>query len=99
MNSDEVGICIENNKIQELNYNYDQKWCQIAYLNKWDKQLFLKITYNNCWIEKLFGFEIFNKMIKKVTVFKQVIIEKMKLIELDTFKDLKKIKEKWQDFI
>jgi len=92
MAQDEVG-CIIDKKNMLINMMYDlpDKWAQIAVF----KNVELKLLKELCWDKKnytKFGFEIINRIIEKGGVFECVQGDDIKVIDLDTSKDIQRAK-------
>ena len=93
MGEDEVGCIVnEKNVLANLMYDLPSKWGQISlFLGKE-----LELLKQLCWNEKnstKFGFEIINQIINKGGVFKCVYNSEMKIIDIDSSKDIQRAKE------
>jgi len=83
----EVGIVSDNNIATNLSYGLKQKWCQIAYFTGVELQFLKEIIHYNT--DKLFIFEIINKVINMGGIFHCYEPENMRIVEIDSIKDLK----------
>ena len=85
---EEVG-CIKdsNNNITNMMYDLDHKWNQITYLQGKELSLFKKVCQNRKH-NKLFGFEVMNKVIDLGGKIKCIQDKDIKVIDIDTSKDL-----------
>jgi choline kinase len=96
MKKDEVGCVIQNNKIVQMFYDLPNKWGQIAYLTGNELESFKKLTLNKYEEEsssrRLFGFEMFNKIIDEGGEFQAMIPKRAKAIDIDLSKDLQAAK-------
>lgn len=88
----EVGCIIdENNMLTNMMYDLPDKWAQIAVF----KNLELKLLKELCWDKKnytKFGFEIINRIIEKRGAFECVQRDDIRVIDLDTSKDIQRAK-------
>lgn len=89
MNSSEVGIIIDGDNVVHLDYGLKTKWCHSVLLTGKELALFKTITSQQDK-RKLSGHEILNLIIEKGGEFKAFEPKKMKLIEVDSNKDLEK---------
>lgn len=88
MKKTEVGCILNGNYVEEMFFNYENKWAQILYLTNKELKLFQELSWNPQY-ERAYGFEIINKVIQhngKIKTFKP---KKSKIIDVDTVKDLK----------
>ena len=93
MKDSEVG-CIENSrgKIENLMYDLENKWGQITFLKGRELHLFKNI----CWNpdnSNMFGFEAINTLISKGGSLRACNHDKIKIVDIDTSKDLEKVKD------
>ena len=90
---EEVG-CIINEKgnLEHMMYDLPCKWSQIAYFQG-DELEYLKEVVWNRNNAKLFGFEIINRIIEKGGRFKCDYIEDIKIVDVDTSKDIQRARE------
>lgn len=93
MNDSEIG-CTFNNEgfIENLMWDLEYKWGQISFF----KGRELKMLKDICWNPdnyNLFGFEAINQIINRGGKFLKSYNEKMKIIDIDTSKDLEKVGE------
>tara|TARA_R110000751_G_scaffold214454_1_gene317923 strand:- start:1214 stop:1933 length:720 start_codon:yes stop_codon:yes gene_type:complete len=93
MGDGEVG-CIINNKgyLENLMYDLPMKWCQIAYFQGKELEELRNIACQRK-NKKLFTFEIINKIIDEGGMFKCIDDPSVKVIDVDTSKDIKRAKE------
>ena len=77
----------ENQYAEQLLYDLPNKWVQIAFFTKKELSL-LKTTVWNREKDKLFGFEAINEIINKNGRIKTLIPKNMKIIDIDSSKDL-----------
>ncbi len=87
MNSTEIGVTIEQNKICHFAYSLVPKWGQVLYIAHKDKLLFKSLVCdrNN---ERLYGFEILNQMLDNGTPLEQRSHASMIIMDIDEIKDL-----------
>ena len=87
---EEVG-CIINGKgyLEHMMYDLPYKWSQISYFQGKELDYLKQIVWNRD-NSRLFGFEIINKIIEKGGRFKCEYIESIKIIDVDTSKDIQK---------
>ena len=93
MGDGEVG-CIINKKgyLENLMYDLPVKWCQIAYFQGKELEELRNIACQRK-NKKLFTFEIINKIIDNGGSFKCLDDPSVKVIDVDTSKDIKRAKE------
>ena len=86
--NEEVGCVIDDkNNITNMMYDLKDKWNQILYLQ--DKELlFFKEICQDRKNKKLFGFEVLNKVLDLGGKIKCVRNKEIKVIDIDTSKDL-----------
>lgn len=87
MHSEEVGITIQDGRAEILMYDLNPKWAQIGFFTG----LELKLLKQFCWNPdkyNLFGFEAINEGILKKGKFKAVGPEGIKIVDVDSVKDL-----------
>ena len=93
MSDEEVGSVIdENNRVSNLMYVLPIKWSQISIFMGKE----LKLLKQLAWDEKnqtKFGFEIINEIIDQGGVFKCIKNKDIKIVDIDSSKDIKKAKE------
>jgi hypothetical protein len=93
MSDSEVG-CIVNSRgnLENMMYDLPKKWSQIAYFQ--DKELeMLRSIVCNRKNRKMFMFEIINKIIEEGGLFKCVEDPSIRIVDVDTSKDIKKAKD------
>ena len=94
MGVDEVGCIIDESDqtLTNLMYDLPDKWGQISvFVNKE-----LELLKQLCWDEKnntKFGFEIINQILEKGGKFKCVQNSKIKIVDIDSSKDIPRAKE------
>jgi choline kinase len=90
LNTDTVGIIYNDNKVLSLAYDIPNKWGQIVSLQNKELFLFEQMVMNSDY-SNLYGYEILNKVIEKGG---NIVAEEptgMKIVEIDTPKDIEKI--------
>lgn len=96
INDREVGVVVSENKATNLSYGIKLKtrWCQIAYIQGEEyqilKHIFLKNKSN---IKNRVSFEIINQIIDLGGNFHCYEPENMKILEIDSIKDIKNVKD------
>ena len=90
---EEVG-CIINQKgnLEHMMYDLPQKWSQIAYFQGNELNYLKQIVWNRN-NNKLFGFEIINKIIEKGGQFECKHVENVQVVDVDTSKDIQKARK------
>ena len=93
MDDGEVG-CIVNSRgnLEHLMYDLPTKWCQIVYLQGKELSEMKKIVWSRR-NKKMFTFEVINKIIERGGIFKCIEDPSVRVIDVDTSKDIKKAKE------
>ena len=93
MGEEEVG-CIINHKgnLEHMMYDLPQKWSQIAYFEGKELDYLKQIVWNRN-NNRLFGFEIINKIIEKGGRFECKYVEDIKIVDVDTSKDIQKARK------
>jgi choline kinase len=84
---DKVGVNVIDSYAAHFAYGFQKKWAQIAYITNGEFPIF----YNMCCDKdrkRVFIFEIFNNMIDKGAKLKCFEPKTMKVIEIDSFKDI-----------
>jgi len=87
MSDKEVGVVCDNGIATNLSYGLKQKWCQIAYFTGLELEILKEITLYN--VDRFFTFEIINKIINMGGIFHCYEPENMRIVEIDSVKDLK----------
>lgn len=82
---DEVGVHAINNEVVCLDYGLPNKWGHIAFLNLNERLAFEKYAIEN---DKLFTFEIFNKIINNGGKFTVSSNPEILIAEIDSSKDI-----------
>lgn len=86
--NEEVGCIIDNeNNITNMMYDLKDKWNQMIYLQGKELALFKEICQDRK-NKKLFGFEVVNKVLDLGGQIKCVRNKQIKVIDIDTSKDL-----------
>jgi choline kinase len=93
MSEEEVG-CIVNKEgyLESIMYDLPDKWAQIGVFRSKE----LKILQKLCWDKKnykKFGFEIINSIIEKGGSFKCVQGDDIRVVDIDSSKDIKRAVE------
>ena len=92
MGNDEVGCVTSNGDLCNLMYDLPKKWGQISIFIGKELALLKQL----CWDEKnhrKFGFEIINEIIKQGGKFKCIENDQIKIIDIDSSKDIQRAKE------
>tara|TARA_R110000824_G_scaffold282601_5_gene470876 strand:- start:5273 stop:5962 length:690 start_codon:yes stop_codon:yes gene_type:complete len=93
MGEEEVGCVIDDeNILANMMYDLPNKWGQISLFIGKELELLKQL----CWNEKnstKFGFEIINQIINRGGVFKCVYNSAIKIVDIDSSKDIQKAKE------
>jgi choline kinase len=90
---EEVG-CVINDKgnLEHMMYDLPHKWAQISYFQGKELSYLKEVVWNRN-NNKLFGFEIINQVIEKGGQFRCDYIEDIKIVDVDTSKDIQKARE------
>jgi len=87
---EEVGCIInEEGNLENMMYDLPHKWSQIAYFQGEELDYLKEVVWDRT-NNKLFGFEIINKIIEKGGRFKCDYIEDIKIVDVDTSKDIQR---------
>ena len=92
MGNEEVGCITNNDDLCNLMYDLPKKWGQISIFVGKELSLLKQL----CWDEKnyrKFGFEIINEIIKQGGNFKCIENDQIKIIDIDSSRDIKRAKE------
>lgn len=93
MSDNEVGCNINDKKYLEyMMFDLPNKWGHIIYLTSKELSLFKKIIWGK-QTDKKFCFEIINEVINQGGKFKCIQDKNIKVIDIDTSKDLQKAQE------
>ena len=93
MEESEVGCNISNkDNLEYMMFDLSNKWGHILYLTGKELRLFKKLIYNKQH-DKKFCFEIINEVINQGGKFKCIIHDDIRIIDIDTSKDLQKAQE------
>ena len=93
MSDNEVGCNInQKNYLEYMMFDLPNKWGHIIYLTSRELTLFKKIIWNK-QTDKKFCFEIINEVINQGGKFKCIVDEQIKVMDIDTSKDLQKAQE------
>ena len=90
---EEVG-CVVNQKgnLENMMYDLPDKWSQIAYFQDAELDYLKQIVWNKN-NSRLFGFEVINKIIEKGGKFKCEYAKDIKIVDVDTSKDIQKARQ------
>lgn len=91
MKDSQIGCNIDRDNIELLLYGLENKWAQIIYLTNKELKLFKHIAWNRN-NEKKFGFEIINEVIDSGGRFTAIKNTLAKVFDIDSGKDLEKVK-------
>jgi len=90
---EEVGCIInEEGNLGHMMYDLPRKWSQIAYFQGKELEYLKEIVWNRN-NSKLFGFEIINKVIEKGGRLRCDYAEDIKIVDVDTSKDIQKARQ------
>jgi choline kinase len=93
MSDNEVGCNInEKGYLEYMMFDLPNKWGHIVYLTAKELLLFKKLTWNK-QSDKKFCFEIINEIINQGGKFKCLVNKNIKIMDIDTSKDLQKAQE------
>lgn len=93
MDETEVGCTInEKGYVENLLYDLPKKWAQIAFFKNKELKKLKEIAWDNN-NSHLYGFEAINKIINDGGKFITSTSDKLKIIDIDTSKDIDKIKD------
>jgi choline kinase len=93
LSSDSVGCTYDDNLVvEQLLYDLPNKWAQIMFVANRELALLKTVAWDRDK-DKLFGFEAVNEIIKKNGRFLAQSPKNMKIIDIDSSKDLVYIKE------
>ena len=90
MKSEEVGVMHYGNQVTNLSYALDDKWCQIAFLSDKELKLFEAIAGRE-ESARWFGYEVLNKVIDAGGSLVPHIPSGLRIFEIDSPKDIKKV--------
>lgn len=90
MDKDEVGSVIVNNKVQNMMYDLPNKWAHILYITG-NELSALRMLCKNTNYHNHFGFELINQIISEGGSFSSYSPKRMKIIDIDTSKDLEQV--------
>ncbi len=92
MKKEEVGCIVQSNMLENMMYGLDIKWAQIAYFTGFELELLKKFAtdknYNMCY-----GFEIINQILGLGGKFAVYSNPRMKIMDIDSSRDLNRIEE------
>lgn len=89
LDEEEVGVTVVDGRITQFAYDLDTKWAQIVCLTGRELELFKREAWNREH-SRWFGFEGLNAVIEKGGNIRAVEPKGMKLVEIDTSKDIEK---------
>ena len=93
MEESEVGCNISNkDNLEYMMFDLNNKWGHVLYLTGKELRLFKKLIYNK-QNDKKFCFEIINEVMNQGGKFKCIMNDNIKIIDIDTSKDLQKAQE------
>ena len=93
MGESEVGCNINNSGyLEHMMFDLKNKWGHILYLTNKELRIFKKIIWNK-QNEKKFCFEIINEVLSQNGKFKCIINKDIRVMDIDTSKDLNKAQE------
>lgn len=93
LNSDSVGCTYDENLVvEQLLYDLPNKWAQIMFVTNRELSLLKNIAWDRDK-DRLFGFEAVNEIINKNGRFVAQSPKNMKIVDIDSSKDLAYIKE------
>lgn len=92
MGREEVGVLHYDGRVTNFSYALDHKWCQIAFLSGKELKMFERIASKE-ESERWFGYEILNKMIDSGATLQSYQPDNMRIFEIDSPKDLKKVQK------
>ena len=81
-----------DHKLEHMMYDLPDKWGQIAYFQGLELGYLKEIVWNRN-NSRLFGFEVINKIIERGGTFECQKTEKIKLIDVDTSKDIERARQ------
>ena len=84
---DSLGCTIHNNELKQIFYKLPNRWAQISFFINKELRILQSICWNNNNYNK-FGFEAINDIISRGGKFAAHSPDKMKLIDIDNYKDL-----------
>lgn len=87
---DKIGLATDRGYVSNFGFGMELMWGQMIYLHSGDIDLFSKICYDNK--QEVIISEVFNTMISKGCEIKCVTPNKYKIVEIDTVRDLERIK-------
>lgn len=87
---DKIGLVKDRGYVSNFGFGVETMWGQMAYLHSGDIDLFNKICYDTK--QEVIISEVFNTMISKGCEIKCVTPNKYKIVEIDTVRDLERIK-------
>ena len=91
--SDEVGCIVDGDyKLENMMYDLPDKWGQIVYFQGKELRYLKEVVWNRN-NSRLFGFEVINKIIEKGGTFECKKVEELKLIDVDTSKDIERARQ------
>ena len=88
---EEVGVMHYEGEVTNLSYAIDQKWCQITYLSGKEMKMFESIAGHEEH-RRWFGYEVLNEVINKGGKFFSYIPSGLKICEIDSPKDVKRVR-------
>jgi len=92
MKEEEVGCTVQSNMLENMMYGLNYKWAQISYFTK-HELILLKRFLKNPLYNTFFGFEIINMIISSGGKFIAHSNPRMKIIDIDSSRDLIQVEE------
>ena len=90
MGNDEVGCVIQDNLVEQMMYDLQNKWAHIAFFTGKELEILKQICSNKKY-DICFGFEIMNIIINSGGRFGAFSPKRMRVSDIDCSKDLRKI--------
>lgn len=90
--ADGVGLTVDGGVVTHFDYGLPAKWCHVSLLTGRELHLFKSVGAQPASRRKL-GFEVMNEVVDRGGVFHAYECEDMRLVEVDSAKDVKKARE------
>jgi choline kinase len=90
LRENEVGVAYQNKMVTNFAYGLPEKWAQIAYFAEKELELMKRVSVRSD-VSQWFGYEGMNQIIECGGSFEVIRPRTMKLVEIDSTKDLEKI--------
>jgi choline kinase len=88
----EVGVTVVGGQVTAFSHGLSTKWAQLATLQYHEQSLFVDVMCEP-HRRKQFGYEVFNEVLERGGVFEASDCAGMKLVEVDTSKDILRAKD------